>query len=209
MWPQALSWLNKPSCHKAEEVGLSSWNTTGQGQCMTNLPTKFFLLLLKGKGLGNVRSSKAILASQLKAHPPVHIIWHHYWYNSMRAVLENEVMLIWYALGFNTFSFFFAYSQKYLTLILFRICNLYIRRLCVLHAAELALTPGDPMNEWCPQCSVLSGPAQLLSTYACGFCYGVNSSHIWFSSIPAAFYFSQHYCPFQKTLTSHNVPKIG
>lgn len=147
-----------------------------------------FFLLLKSKGLGNVQSSKAMLASQLKAHPPVHIIiWYHYWYNSMRAALENEVMLIWYALGFNTFFFPFCLFSEISNFNLFRICNVYIRRLCVLHAA------GDPKNEWCPQCSVLSGPAQLLSTYVCGLCYGVSSSHIWFSSIPAAFYFSQHY----------------
>lgn len=46
------------------------------------------------------------------------IIWHHYWYNSMRAALENEVMLTWYALGFNIiiiiYLFVFVYSQKYL-----------------------------------------------------------------------------------------------
>lgn len=33
--------------------------------------------------------------------------------------------------------------------------------MCVLHAVESAPAPGDHMNEGCPQCPVLSSPAQL------------------------------------------------
>ena len=65
-------------------------------------------------------------------------------------------------------------------------------------------------DEWvtstmsCPQ-QPCSAPAN--SVY--GFFYGVNPSHIWSSSAPAAFYFSQHYCLFQTTVSSHDVPKVG
>ena len=65
-------------------------------------------------------------------------------------------------------------------------------------------------DEWvtstmsCPQ-QPCSAPAN--SVY--GFFYGVSLSHIWSSSAPAAFYFSQHYCLFQTTVSSHDVPKVG
>lgn len=36
-----------------------------------------------------------------------------------------------------------------------------LRSMCVLHASELARTPGDAMNGWCPQWTIFSSPAQL------------------------------------------------
>lgn len=60
----------------------------------------------------------------------------------------------------------------------------------LLRVIELALPPGDLMNECCPQCSVPSSPAQLLQTHAYGFLQGVNPSPIWSSSCPSAFYFA-------------------
>ena len=65
-----------------------------------------------------------------------------------------------------------------------------------LHAPELASTAGDPMNEGCPQCPVLTSPAQLPHPHADGFAHGFNPAHVWFSSFPAAFYSCQHYCLF-------------
>ena len=64
------------------------------------------------------------------------------------------------------------------------------------HALESAPPPDSPVSECCPQCPVLSSPAQLLQTHAYGFFYGVNPSQAWFSSFPEAFYFPQHYCLF-------------
>ena len=61
---------------------------------------------------------------------------------------------------------------------------------CVLHAIELALTPVDPVND---DIHVLFSTA-LLSSWRLtpnGFLYGVNPSHIWFSSFPAAFSFEE------------------
>lgn len=39
--------------------------------------------------------------------------------------------------------------------------------------------------------------------------FKISSSLLWASSFPAAFYFSQHDCLFQRTLSSHDVPKVG
>ena len=78
----------------------------------------------------------------------------------------------------------------------------------VLHAIESAPTPSDSMNEWCPQCPSLNTPAQLFETHANNFFYGVSPFHMWSSSFPAAFYFPQHYCFFQKILPSHDVPEV-
>lgn len=59
---------------------------------------------------------------------------------------------------------------------------------------------GDPMNERYPQCPVPSSPAQPP--------LWVHLSHTRCSSFPAAL-FSQHYCLFQRTLSSQDVPKVG
>ena len=84
-----------------------------------------------------------------------------------------------------------------------------IRLLLLLRGIRSTLTLGDPLNECCPQCPVLNIPAQLLRTHAYVFLYGINPAHAWFSIFPAPFYFSQHYCLFQKLLSSHEVPKVG
>lgn len=78
----------------------------------------------------------------------------------------------------------------------------------VLHVVKLSPTPGDSMNEWCPQCSVLNSLVQCLQTHAHGFFYGVNPSRISPTSFPAAFQFSSCYCVFQRTLPSRYVPKV-
>lgn len=43
---------------------------------------------------------------------------------------------------------------------------------CVLHATELALSPGNSGNEGCPHCPLLSSPAWLLQTHAYSCFYG-------------------------------------
>ena len=86
--------------------------------------------------------------------------------------------------------------------------SIYMCILLLLCAIKSAPTPDDPMNEWCPQCSALNSPTQLLLTHVHGVPYGVNPSHIWSSSFPAVFYFSQHYCLFQRILPSLDVAKV-
>lgn len=51
--------------------------------------------------------------------------------------------------------------------------------------------------------SVLNSSLQLLQMHAYSFCYGVNPSPIYYSSFFAAFYFSQNYCFFQRTMPSN------
>lgn len=75
--------------------------------------------------------------------------------------------------------------------------------LCVSHSLELALTHGDPMNEWCPQCFVFNSQLSSCRCMPKDFVEGVNLSHSWSFYFSALFYFSQHHCLFQSILTSH------
>lgn len=64
-------------------------------------------------------------------------------------------------------------------------------------ATELAPTPGNPLNEWCPQCPVLTA---LLSPggSACGVFHGVHPAHVWSPLFPLPLC-SRHYCLSQRT----------
>lgn len=79
--------------------------------------------------------------------------------------------------------------------------------MCVSCVIESALTPDDPVNEWCPPRPVLNTPVQPLLTYAYGFSHGVSSSDIWSSYFPAAFILPSISVLWPMHLTFRNVLK--
>ena len=74
----------------------------------------------------------------------------------------------------------------------------------MLRVVELAPTPGDSVNEWCPQCPVLDS---LPSSHKLMPTDSFLNSCLILSS--CCLLFSQHYCLLQRTLPSHDMPKIG
>ena len=71
-------------------------------------------------------------------------------------------------------------------------------------AVELSPPPGDAVNECHSQCLLLSSPARLLRLEP--IVALVEPVHLIFGRLlfPAAFWFCQHYCLFERTLPSRS-----
>lgn len=104
-----------------------------------------------------------------------------------------------------TFPVFFFLSTQYSTNTLFWYSHTSVYT-CLL---SLVLTPGNPMNEWVSSMSCPQQPcAAPVGSFLWLLLWGQAISYLAFL-FSCHLRFSQHYCTFQRTLTCHDVPKIG
>lgn len=86
--------------------------------------------------------------------------------------------------SWSTFLYFWE-SWKFFSLGLYCVFICYVYVSCL--TFEWALTFGNTVNEWNPQCPLLNSLTQLLQIHV--FSYAVNPSHIWpsFFLLPSLF----------------------